>query len=284
MDEIKCIACHKLNSAGDRFCAACGSSLDLKLCTSCEAINNPVADHCHSCGKPLAAQAAPTAAVEVSERVSETPFYAPRRWEVYDARPSLGSRIARAAKGTVLVALPLAAIGVWAYQFHGERLLRLVLPAAMPAAEIQTKITPVPLVVLSPVAEPVAAPAAVAAKPPVVEAKRPPKPSPASVARVEAARGVTHTLTGAAAVVQEAAAAQKEAAAAQKAPQPVADVVPVPAAGRGRVTHTRATITQEVKPAVPEGTPARPRPGAVACPQTQAILGLCTANTKREGS
>jgi hypothetical protein len=113
--------------------------------------------------------------------------------------------------------------------------------------------------------------------PPVVEVKRTPKPSPAPVVRAEAAKGVTHTLTGAAAVVQEAAATQK-------APQPAADAAPVPAAARGRVTHTRATIPQEVKPAVPQSTPVRPRPAAVACPQTQAILGLCTANTKREGS
>src|SRR4051812_17158808 len=46
----KCIACGNENASDVESCAACGSSLDLKLCPACEAINGATADRCHACG------------------------------------------------------------------------------------------------------------------------------------------------------------------------------------------------------------------------------------------
>ena len=325
MAEVKCIACNRMNAAGDRFCAACGSSLDLKLCNACEAINNPVADNCHSCGKPLPTAEAPaTPMVEVSE----APFYPPQRRErprqVYDARPSLLMRLNQAAKVTILVLLPLAAIGLWGWQFYGQKLLPTQLlqsfspSAKMPAAELQTKVAapavvgPLPAVVVTETPK---------AKPAVAEAKRPPKSSapaavrteavqqaPAAVekrtvagAATEAARkGVTHTKAGAVAAVAQ----PNQAPSAPEATAPAA-----PADPRSRVTHTRgAPIAATVQPAEaasapaaaasatpdPAATgasttstsavPAAPTGGSASCPQAAAVLGLCSPNIQKGGS
>ena len=54
MATLKCLACGYGNKAGDEACAACSSSLNLKLCGACEAVNAARAEKCHGCGAPLA--------------------------------------------------------------------------------------------------------------------------------------------------------------------------------------------------------------------------------------
>jgi hypothetical protein len=292
MTEVKCIACNKLNSAGDRFCAGCGSSLDLQLCGACEAINNPVAESCHSCGKPLVAQAVVASAVELAE-APEAPFYPPRRWEVYDVRPSLASRLGHAAKLTLFVALPLAAIAVWAHQLYGERLFRGSEPSAqMPAAAGVTAPVPEPVVQ--------AKPPVVETKPSVVETKQP---------AVETKQPVAETKQPVAETKRPLAQAQAPAAAPAKrtrtithtavtavAPAPAAPVlqdkppaVEAPSAApmtRGRVTHTRASALAPAAPALPAAPQpaAAQAPAAAGCPEAVAVLGLCTSNRKGEGN
>jgi hypothetical protein len=268
MAEVKCLACRKMNFAGDRFCAACGSSLDLKLCASCEAINNPVADSCHSCGKPLATAEAP--ATPVLE-VSEAPFYAPQRFQrerVYDSHPSLVARLNRAAKVTTLVVLPLAAIGLWGWQFYGQKLLQTVSPwVKTPAAPVLTKVAPVPAAVVGPLPA-VVVPEVPKAKPVAAETKRPPKSTQARTATVAAP-----------------AVAQKPAV-AETAPEPAREVAarpsPVPATVRKGVTHTRAasaaaTAAPTQAPTTPTQAPVTPEASASAAP---ADSGAHVTHTK----
>jgi hypothetical protein len=296
MAEVKCIACNRLNAPDDRFCATCGSSLDLKLCASCEAINNPVADTCHSCGKPLAAEAPLTPAVE---EISEAPFYAPQRFEPADEAPrrSVASRLARAAKVTTLVVLPLAAIALWGWQLYGQKVLNTpyvqhllrtpyaqkvlsYLPSArMPAAEIQTKVAPA-----AAVAGPLPVVEVPKTKPVVAEIKRAPKPSATPVVRVEPAPAQASAPAAVPALPVEASAGKTTAA----APRP-----PQAAAPRDRVTHTRPTPGAAPVVTAPLSTksaeaPAPPPPpltgGTASCPRAAAILGLCSPNTKEGGS
>lgn len=317
MTEVKCIACHKLNAAGDRFCAACGSSLDLKLCASCEAINNPVADHCHSCGKPLPAAEAPVTPVF---EVSEAPFYPPQRRErqrqVYDARPSLVMRLNRAAKVATLVVLPVAAIGLWGWQFYGQKLLQTVSPwVKLPAAQVQTKVAPaaaavvgaLPVVTEAPKAKPavaetkrppkatqartasVAAPA-VAQKPPVTEAAAGPArevAAPPSAVPATVRKGVTHTR--AASVAATAAPTQAPVTPTQAPITPKATAPAASADSGVHVTHTKTApmaVTDTAEPTQAAGTaPAPPLTGGNAsCPQAAAVLGLCSSNTQKGGS
>ena len=257
MAEVKCIACHKVNGAGDRFCAACGSSLDLQVCAACEAVNNPVAESCHSCGKPLLTPVLAAGAVEVAE----APFYPPQRWQVYDARPSLASRFGHAAKLALFVALPLAAIAVWAHQLYGERWLRVGAPSAQ---------TPAAAGVTAPVPEPLAQaePPVVETKQPAAETKRPlaQAQAPAATAGVKRARTVTHTSVTAVAPATAAVPAAAVVPAAEAAPAPVT---------RGRVTHTRASALAPAAPALPAVAES---PAAPGCPEAVAALGRCTSN------
>jgi len=284
MTEVKCIACNKLNSAGDRFCAGCGSSLDLQLCGACEAINNPVAESCHSCGKPLLVQAVATSAVEWTE-APEAPFYPPRRWEVYDARPSLASRLRHAAKLTLFVALPLAAIAVWAHQLYGERLFRGGEPfAQMPAAAGVTAPVPEPVVQAKPPLAEAKQPVAEAKRPvvetkqPVVETKQPVAETKRPLAQAQApaaapakrARAITHTAVTAVAPAPAAPVLQDK--------PPAVEAPSAAPMTRGRVTHTRTSAA--VAPALPAA--AQP-PAAAGCPEAVAALGLCTSNRKGEG-
>ena len=59
MASMHCISCDQENSASAKFCAQCGSALNLTLCPKCEAINDRSAPRCHSCEAPLAAPTPP---------------------------------------------------------------------------------------------------------------------------------------------------------------------------------------------------------------------------------
>src|SRR5205807_7165344 len=58
MLPVHCLSCEHDNPAGARFCAVCGSTLNLKLCKQCEAINDGGAQRCHNCGRQFPARAA----------------------------------------------------------------------------------------------------------------------------------------------------------------------------------------------------------------------------------
>jgi double zinc ribbon protein len=62
---LECLACGHENKAGDKFCAQCASSLDLKLCSVCEAINAN-SDACYKCGADLRGE--PQAPVSVQDQ------------------------------------------------------------------------------------------------------------------------------------------------------------------------------------------------------------------------
>jgi hypothetical protein len=65
---LECLACGHENKPGDKFCAQCASSLDLRLCSVCEAMNAN-SDACYKCGADLRAE--PQAPVPVlSDRTS----------------------------------------------------------------------------------------------------------------------------------------------------------------------------------------------------------------------
>jgi ribosomal protein L40E len=70
MDTRECPACGHQNNLGAMSCAACFTSLNLKLCQVCEAANPLTAEKCRDCGAPLVEGApadevpAPVAAAE----------------------------------------------------------------------------------------------------------------------------------------------------------------------------------------------------------------------------
>src|SRR5262245_60285456 len=49
----ECFACGHQNKPGAWSCAACSTSLNLKLCAACEAVNALAAASCHDCGASL---------------------------------------------------------------------------------------------------------------------------------------------------------------------------------------------------------------------------------------
>jgi hypothetical protein len=55
-EMLECLACGHENKPGDKFCAQCASSLDLKLCSVCEAMNASADVRCYKCGGPLWAE------------------------------------------------------------------------------------------------------------------------------------------------------------------------------------------------------------------------------------
>lgn len=58
MAALHCLSCEHANSAAAKYCAQCGSALNLRLCEKCEAINQRSALRCHSCDAPLAVASA----------------------------------------------------------------------------------------------------------------------------------------------------------------------------------------------------------------------------------
>ena len=93
---LECLACGHGNKPGDKFCAQCASSLDLKLCGSCEAMNANSDARCYKCGAELWAE--PRAPVPVQD----------------PSRP--------ANRGTaVLFGVPIALVaGTVAFYFNGQ--------------------------------------------------------------------------------------------------------------------------------------------------------------------
>ena len=97
--RLRCLACRHENTDGERFCEACGSSLNLKFCSACEAVNGDTAVICHGCGAALGTAAS-------SEIEAESRFAVP------NAR--------RSRMGWALSLAALLASAVLAYQHFSQ--------------------------------------------------------------------------------------------------------------------------------------------------------------------
>jgi len=100
----KCLACSYTNQGAEELCAACGSSLRLKLCAGCEAINGSGAERCHACG---AGFASPGAGRELT---------------TLPPRPDAPPVARRNRQLATLIALPLFATLGLAYYVYGQSL------------------------------------------------------------------------------------------------------------------------------------------------------------------
>ncbi|HZO04618.1 MAG TPA: zinc ribbon domain-containing protein [Burkholderiales bacterium] len=68
-NRSRCLACKHENTSGERFCEACGSSLNLRFCAACEAVNADTAVTCYSCGAALGAAASSQIEAESSSEI-----------------------------------------------------------------------------------------------------------------------------------------------------------------------------------------------------------------------
>lgn len=257
---LRCLACDHDNSAGDRFCGACGSSLDLRLCPGCEAVNRRGDTSCHSCGATLAAEAV-----------------VPRRAEVAPTAP--GKRVGRWIKRAA-IALPLAGIAALAaYAYEEPWLAQQVVDAIRAAAERTVAMATAAVKGETTGAE-AAMPAAAAVSVGLIKEPAPPRP----VVKVEV----------------EQVEAREKASAPARVPEPsLEEPRPSPGgAGRPRVTHTRAAAAQPLAEAAPPRLVVAPPAVAATPPAVEAgkdqsagsrcteeviALGLCSTNAKGEG-
>ena len=275
MSALKCLACQHENKVEDKFCEACGSSLDLRFCPACEAVNGRGATHCHSCSTALPADAPKETAAP------EAQFRPPLRWRVIEVDRS-PARQAMVVTGRTLLALSLVALGALAYHFYGEwsPAAKAAAAAAAPAAGASVAPRTEPP---APAPAPVAAVPAEPIKPKVAPAPASaPKRAAPEPKQVRRASGVTH-LRGAAPAPAIAAPEPQEKT-VTPAPPPAAAPSSPPAAAPSyaRVTHTRPGTAAPVVEATPAASPKSA--AAAACPETVAALGLCSANVKREGN
>jgi len=63
MSNVTCNFCAHGNPEGSKFCNACGSPLNLTLCSGCEAVNSVSAKECYRCGARLSSVATEEIAV-----------------------------------------------------------------------------------------------------------------------------------------------------------------------------------------------------------------------------
>jgi len=166
----KCLACGHTNRGGEDLCAACGSSLHLKLCTACEAINATGAERCHACSAALSAESAAPRLPSL-QRAIEMP--APRRRQL-----------------TALLVLPIGAtVGLAWYVYGGAP------PAWRASTATAEQHAGAPAPARAPVAPSAAsAPVKSAEAPRVAPAAVPKAAAPAVAATQDVARvRVTHT-------------------------------------------------------------------------------------------
>jgi ribosomal protein L40E len=136
MFALQCLSCEHNNPVGAKFCAECGSQLNLKLCKHCEAINERTWQRCHSCGTEFLAQsmadqpggAEPAGAPDL--RMANVPSPSPV------PSPRKRSAAARVRTSRTLVpTLLLAAIAGLAYYLYHQ-------PSAGPSAIGLVRIAP----------------------------------------------------------------------------------------------------------------------------------------------
>lgn len=274
---LKCLACEHDNNAGDRFCGACGSSLDLQLCCACEAINGGNAKHCHNCGAELPEARQPLRAQALlPERLSR---------HAYEANPSPGGRIGLGMRRS-LIAVPVLGIAAAAYYFHGQLSpgLERIYTSALGAIEAWSTGSASPM----PAARAHQKSGRINPAGPV-RAGSPPDPNPAADSRQAAASTTAVPARGSRAPVTHTRGNMSPPGENESHP---------------RVTHTKAALSEPSADAVqapsPQATasaasatvtlPAERRVGAskdqsagAGCTEVVAALGFCSASTNREG-
>jgi hypothetical protein len=273
--KMKCVACGHENQASDNACAACGSTLNLRVCPACEAINNQSAQKCHACGAALAEGPATVVEETVRAAPGDMPGRIGRMPMLFEQTPS---RPAYRMAKTAIVVLPLLALGYGAGYFYRGK-------SAAPASTAPQR-------------------QAEAASPKVVQ-----RDSTTPTAQAEATApkavvggtaegkitGVTHLRRGDAPAapatppVPVRVEPKPAKPAAPVAPERTA-TVPAPAPAQPHfVTHTKTP--RPIVPATPiqpAAAPAASTAAAVAapasaCAESVAALGLCKADSKGEG-
>lgn len=247
MFALQCLSCEHDNPVGAKYCAECGSRLNLTLCKHCEAINERTAQRCHNCGTELPAlsmadqSGGAQGAGGPDVRMANLPSPVPSP----DKRSAAGRvRTSR----TLLSALLLAAIAGSAYYLYrqptvGRSVIDLVRSApgkANPGG------TPAPSVALT-----AGAGAADASSPDSATAALP-------VSRSQ--RLVTHTERVVAAPIAPIPDVKQTAVAPRATRDPSAAAKP--SGGESRVN-----VRQD-------------QPSSVICTEAVAALGLCSPGTK----
>ena len=269
--KMKCVACGHENQATDNACAACGSTLNLRVCPACEAINNQSAQKCHACGAAFAEGPATVIEETVRAAPGEIPGRIGRMPMLFEqmAAPRPAYRMARMA----IVVVPLLALGYGAGYFYRGK-------SATPIATDKQTDPATPKVVQRD-SSTVTAQSDAAAPKAVVSGTAEGKIT-----------GVTHLRRGdapaaAAAPVPVRADPKPAKLAAPVAPARTA-TIPDPAPTQSHfVTHTRTPRTAvpptPTPPTAAASTAAAVAAPASACAESVAALGLCKADSKGEG-
>lgn len=253
--SAKCLACGYGNNPGEVSCAACGSSLDLKLCSACEAINASRAARCHACGVEFAAP--------------EETRTLPAIWRM--PRPPLRKSKQLAA----LIVLPLGATLALAYYVYGSVLTGSTGPVAAPVLA-QKHESPAPAQKPASSATPAIAPA----------------PVPAPAAKVAQPKEVREAPAKPKEIHQPSPVPVQAKSAPALAPpvRPVSEFPPsADKAAHPRVTHTRGPVKPVTAPlAATAGSinaAVRPVSGADTrndgCSEAVTALGFCNRQGER---
>jgi len=305
MSTVRCLCCEQVNPLGAKFCAACGSTLNLKLCKQCEAVNESSAQRCHNCGTEFSALATADelggwdAAVSTDLRMLNTPSAARLPLQTFSSPGNRSAPWRVRSSRAVLSALLLAVIAGFVYYRYGELSFRSASREANPGGTPTVAVTSGTGTTLT--TESATSPAGSPAKQSVTHTGRiAPAPAAASTADT-----TTPPLRGTpseelrSSRVAAAATAETGAAEAAKA-APASELLVNPA--KQRVTHTvgvattpvatdfketpavsRATAEASAAVAVPissTDTPAAVAPPPPACTETVAALGLCSPSAK----
>ena len=292
----ECLACGHQNKPGAFFCAACFTSLNLKLCAACEAANALAADRCHECGASLIEGVPPQEATVQKEAEPDVPVAEPvAEPDVRGAEPieagehvieQAASRIAvpmlqhsrpptRTGRVATLWFVSIALASVAGYYLAGGQVPMLAATRKVTAVEPQASPEPVrawegPIETVPPPSPAAKSVPQRPAKPPVAQAAPVHKRAPAS--------GVTHTR---ASPTGSAIAATAAPAAAVVEPAPAGAAVseaPLPQAA-AEPAHARVTHTKPSRPPEQPVEPVSPTPDnrPAGCAPSVAALGLCPA-------
>jgi len=221
----KCLACGFGNKPGDLACAACGSSLHLKLCTSCEAINASRAEQCHACGAAFAKPQEKKALAGLAPAVAKP---APRRRQL-----------------VALILLPLVATLVLAYyvyrgSFWAEEARHAIAPAAPkapPAPQPASAPAPqkAPVAAEAPAEPKVARPIVAPAKSIATESAPPPAPT-SRITHTKRQAPESVVITAPVVTAPPAPAVVKSAVRPVGAPKPISETCTDPVAALGLCT------------------------------------------------
>jgi hypothetical protein len=129
-DTRECLACGHQNKPSAASCAACFTSLNLKLCAVCEAANALTAGKCHACGASLV-DGAPVKEAPVPVAAAERLFEEVPRIRLLPLHSKAPARTGRLA-GLWIVSVAVAAGG--GYYFASRVPLLEATPAPSAAA------------------------------------------------------------------------------------------------------------------------------------------------------